>query len=425
MKTILFIKSMTFSFALVLLIVLSGCDILGTEVDPVPEPEPTVYPDPVNPFPAEQVNTAVFRTNNFSSADPLNLNGPVSFFKIMESTKDEYVSVGSNGNILRWGNTNDLDQVWAIYPVKNSQGEKRYRIQSLSNKEFMSVGTDGNILRWGYLDNDSQLFDLKKTSGGGYTIVEGTTGENVSVGSNGNIIRWQASGGNEQIFFLMPYDPKTMPTTAKIGGGQTAYNAMRIPQPAGMDNPEEELELVRGDKYIVSEDLVPATLVDDPNYATKIDQINSSPYYYLVRRQYYSPNPIYLAPGESKSESIEMDYSFSSTHVTQISQKVSWGLEASVSASYEGATASLKANYENSKEYLDRTEQNTSESYKIKRTAELTSPATVDFTIVVWQLMNEYTLYDSDGNVVSGANWTDEEKTYQMSFPNLPFQIVE
>ena len=111
--------------------------------------------------------------------------------------------------------------------------------------------------------------------------------------------------------------------------------------------------------------------------------------------------------------------------ITQIKQTVSWGIEASVSASYKGATASLKAQYENSKEYLQRSEQNASESYKISRFAQLESPATIDFTIVVWQLMNEYTLYDSDGNEVTNTNWENEETNYQISYPTLPFKMVD
>ena len=428
MKSMHLIKSLTIQIAVMFLLVFSSCDLMIEEpLQPQP-PEteiPVETPVAVNPFPSEEVNSAPFSTDNFSDADPLNLNGPVSFFKIMESTKGEFVSVGSDGNILRWGNDNSLHQVWAIYPVTDSKDEKKYRIQSLANKEFMSVGSNGNILRWGYLDSDAQLFDLKKTSNGKLTIIEGTLGQNVAVGWDGNIIRWQASGGPEQEFSLIPYDLKAMPAGAKIGLGETAFRANRIPQPAGIDSADSHVEFVEGDKYLVSEDLMPATLVDDPKFATKIDQINSSPYYYLVRRQYYRPNRTTVSPGEIKSEFEEMDYSFSSSQITQISQKVTWGLEASVSAAYKSATASLKASYENSKEYLQRSEQNTSKSYKITRTVELHSPATIDFTIVVWQLMNEYTLYDADGNVVPSASWTDEETTYQMSFPALPFQIIE
>ena len=60
----------------------------------------------------------------------------------------------------------------------------------------------------------------------------------------------------------------------------------------------------------------------------------------------------------------------------------------------------------------------------IKRSAELSFPTTIDFIIVVGQLMNEYTLNDSNGDVVPNSTWTNEETDNQNSYPDLPFQIV-
>ena len=393
----------------------------------VKEPNESETPnvDPiVNPFPEPKLNSNSFRTNIFSNTDILNLNGMVSFFYINEFTNNEYVSVGDGGNIVRWADENkDLDK-WCIYPTKNSKGEKRYRIQTLFDKKYMSVGSNGNIISYDYKNDDTQLFDFKKLGDGNYNIIESTNDEYVAVGWGGNILRWKLSNDKDQKFALTPYQPKTKPTLPKISAGKTVYVNNRIPYPK-FNEGNIEGGLTRGESYIISEDLIPATLVDDSQYSSKIDQIKSSPYYYLVRRQYYMPNPIFIPPGGKSTYTAEMDYSFSSSSVNQIEQKVSWGIEASVGVEYEGATASLKTQYENSKSYLNRSENNTSQKNKITRTVELASPATRDFIVVVWQLMNEYTLYDFNGNAVDGSKWESEETKYQVSYPTLPFQLKE
>jgi len=79
------------------------------------------------------------------------------FHRIRELTKNEYVTVGSDGNILRWAATGGPEQKWLIFPV-NAEGD--CKIFSLQNGEYMSVGSNGNIVRWAKTGGVEQQFSF-------------------------------------------------------------------------------------------------------------------------------------------------------------------------------------------------------------------------------------------------------------------------
>jgi len=67
------------------------------------------------------------------------------FYRIREGTKDEYVAVGFDGDVIRWGPTGGKEQEWLILPLNN----QHCRIMSRQNGDFMAVGFGGDIIRWG------------------------------------------------------------------------------------------------------------------------------------------------------------------------------------------------------------------------------------------------------------------------------------
>ena len=125
------------------------------------------------------------------------------FHRIQELTKNEYVAVGSDGNILRWGKTDGQEQKWLIVPVS---ADGYCKIFTLQNGECMAVGSNGNIVRWADTQGIEQQFKFvnRRRSDGSYNIQERTQNEYVAVGSNGNILRLGKTGKDRQRFILEP-----------------------------------------------------------------------------------------------------------------------------------------------------------------------------------------------------------------------------
>jgi photosystem II stability/assembly factor-like uncharacterized protein len=124
------------------------------------------------------------------------------FHRIKELTRNEYVAVGSDGNILRWGATGSSEQKWLIVPRTN---EGDCTIITLQNGECMAVGHDGNVRRWAATGGAEQQFRFvnPRRSDGSFNIQERGADQYVAVGSNGNVLRWSPTGGDEQRFILV------------------------------------------------------------------------------------------------------------------------------------------------------------------------------------------------------------------------------
>lgn len=203
------------------------------------------------------------------------------FHRIQELTRNEYVSVGDGGNILRWAETKGDEQKWLIVPV----GDDGYcEIISVQNGENMSVGSNGNILRWTKTSGKEQQFRfVNRNSTGQYNIQERTKDEYVAVGEGGNILRWSATQGIEQRFVLDPIDVKTLEKTVPdIVSGKKPCQPNEIPAPPTITDLSQSPP-AQSEEYYIGYEVLPSVFVNDTTMTYKIQQVQDHPYYYLVR----------------------------------------------------------------------------------------------------------------------------------------------
>ena len=358
-------------------------------------------------------------------------NGVVQYYKIMEGTKAEYVAEGSDGNILRWANSGKDDQLWLIYPDESPvDGSKKYRIQNKGSHQFMTVTPNGNVHRWATeKNNDSQLFEFK-TAERGFSIKEGTKNEVIGVGSNGNILRWEHYSGKEQQFIPIPYPFPTMglhPQKMKIMVGQKAYMPGKIPTPPRVKDfswPQN------GKYYFISESVLPGTHVNDPLYDDKIAQIhkNNSPYYYLVREQYYKPIQTILQANSNVKKVKKDALTLNEQQINSVTETLGWAIDASagvtagvgVPGAGASASAGLSAGLSHSTETREETRHTKETNHMENLSISFKSPPE-RLNVVVWYLMDRFTLYNYKGRVVPGKQWEVENRNFVETYPYTPW----
>lgn len=100
-------------------------------------------------------------------------------FRLRESTKDEYVAVGSNGAVLRWAKSGKDDQLfeWIEKPppaapsaVVFPDAKKVYEIKEFTRDERVAVGTVGEVLRWKVTGGNDQKFRFIDKRNGQWAI---------------------------------------------------------------------------------------------------------------------------------------------------------------------------------------------------------------------------------------------------------------
>jgi Insecticidal Crystal Toxin, P42 len=202
-------------------------------------------------------------------------------YEIEEQTKQERAAVLGGGDIVRWGSNGKPDQQWVILP----QTENRCLIMSVAYREYMSVGSNGDIVRWSR-GGDEQLFNFVNydSADDTWNIQESTRSEYVAVGWDGDIIRWGWSGGSDQKFKLLPQNPKPVPAT------QTGHSPGQVPDAPrvtalGVKPPE------KSDRHLIGEVVVPAHFISDPAFGDPVIKVMTNPYYILKREQYWDNGP--------------------------------------------------------------------------------------------------------------------------------------
>ncbi len=316
-------------------------------------------------------------------------------FRIQIKAGNEYVTVGNNGNILRWKELDDDDadidnQRWVLHA--DGAG---YRIVSVKNAEYMAVGDNGNILRWGN-DPATQQFSFVDPDGSWISLIEPTNSERVAVGFDGNVLRWKATNGDEQKFKFRRIsstcteapDPEQR-ETADIGDPPPLTSAQI---PARQTSAPE----------LISTEYVPAALVKDPAYQNLVLQIDDTPFYRLERHRYWTlakTQPIRAQTTFTKVETVSSSYE--STQYREQTDTVSFRGEytgqiqgkASAKAAEVSATHTLKATFEKSSVSTVGSSQTTSQSQSDEVTVNFPTPLSEDLLWVTWQLVDEYRLF--------------------------------
>jgi hypothetical protein len=314
-------------------------------------------------------------------------------FYIREKTKNEYVSINSGGDILRWGYTGNEYQKWLIVPT----GEPgKVRIITCQNGENMAVGSDGNILRWGSGADGGQIFTIVNPDAEGwFNLQEPTRNELVSVNSFGNIIRWNGDGRDPgQRFKFEPVDMVYKPTIAPA-----AFKPEEIPAPPELTS-LTSVPSTYTQRYCVGEEILSAMMVNDRRFASKILQNQSSPYYYLKREQYWDCSEgrgsfRTFTGREDYSETFKTSSGMSVTHVKSIEQTFGVNVELTVAGRIGPVTAKLKTQFSYSKTESEKVTTQRSE-YK-ESTITLAYPNQGEaFSVIAWALVDSYTLCDNN-----------------------------
>ncbi|MBE9029759.1 hypothetical protein IQ266_08470 [filamentous cyanobacterium LEGE 11480] len=162
-------------------------------------------------------------------------------YSIIESTKGERVSVGSDGNVSRWSNNGGKAQRWRFIAVEGDKN-KAVHIQSMKNGDFLGVAWNGNMSVHQPNNDNEQKFriwklnatEAKKFAPAMYekykqqnvefiTIIESSKAERVAVGSNGNILRWGHNTEPSQMFVLKKERRSVNPFTTFENKGSINY----------------------------------------------------------------------------------------------------------------------------------------------------------------------------------------------------------
>jgi hypothetical protein len=339
------------------------------------------------------------------------------FYKIQEGTKNEYVTIGSDGNILRWADTGGSEQIWLIVPVNATQ----CKIQTKQNGEFMAVGSNGNILRWADTGGSEQEFSFVNYANGWWNIQIGTGNEFVAVGSNGNILRWAKTGGNDQKFKLIPVHPMAKP---QLQPGENEPGAIGdVPRITGFGMIPPE----RTNARLIAETLIPAVYVQqDPAYSDRVQQVARNPYYILRREQYWDRSGdrggYYEHDGYREfTKSVTVQFGFSQTSAKSVEDTLGVKVSASGEFTYGGATAALSS--EMSRELKVQTSQETQVTSERTETFEVKFPKD-RFAYALWSMVDHYLLLNMQRKLV--REWeivlkgTSIADAYPRELPSTP-----
>ncbi len=324
-----------------------------------------------------------------------------TFFRIREFTKNEFVAVGDNGNILRWGETKGDEQVWLVIPV----GERSYRIMTKQNGEYMAVGSDGNILRWGFEDKPTQVFRLVNGDTDTFNIQEGTKNEFVTVVRKpfgANVRRWAKTNKDDQKFKFEPWGEKPKPDLPKPEAEPGRIGD--VPRLTGFDF--TELPMATEPKTVAYATVL-ATCVYDPAFSDKIAQMNGNPYYVMERSQYWSREADHgyayeHQPGDAAEFQTKVVHEVTSSSSQSIEHTIGTKFSVKGGFSVGGERAGIKGTmsgemaYEMSDQLKTSLVSSKDVSNRVEKTVTHTFDKDQHYTICGWSLIDVYTLYRSD-----------------------------
>jgi hypothetical protein len=317
-----------------------------------------------------------------------------SFYRIRERTKNEFVSVGSTGSVVRWSETKGSEQLWLPVPVEG--GKVKFMVGQVGHLgECMAVGSDGNVVRWASTGKPEQVFELvNPTDDGWWEIEEGTKGERVAVGSTGNILRWERSGGKDQMFKLEPWRPAKKPPLEKgeTGPGEIG-DTPRIVSFEG-DLPAQS------EVHLISETHLPATVVQDAEFSDVTVQVERTPYYILRREQFWdrSGDRGFSRYHAGKTEEVfERTFRYLVTNTAGRSSETVLGLEFGVKGGYSrmsksAGSISLELSTKISRELKTTEYQEGTIERELSYLYRQTFPVGEPFRLVAWTLVDRYTV---------------------------------
>ena len=308
-----------------------------------------------------------------------------------------------------------------------------YKIVNLANGHGLLTGYWGhedatNVDQYEIdIDNadnpDAFKWELKLVDDG-YHIINKANGHGLLTGYWGaegatNVDQYEididnANNPDAFIWNFEEYDELDCSTKLKLNIGTNQENIGDINRLTSLTEiPKKESEHV-----IIGETLIPFFAVNDPDYQSPAMQLKDNPYYIFRREGYWTRAYYFVHHGETNVEEKQVTtigLIQSETH--SIERTTGFEVTASASVSYGGAGASVSSTFY-SELKVTQSESTTEERIETK---EITKTYDVGNEIAetVWYRVDEYTLLNLDGRVISQSIWVDDTQKMTDAFPDF------
>lgn len=364
------------------------------------------------------------------------------FFVIKTTFKDQYIAQekgsGRSGHLLRATPPNETTFndyfKYLIYPDPIKEGT--YRMVVLGHPDLQVILESNRARLQVYKDNDHQRFVFKiapTPSIEGDKSKEWNYLQGVGVHLNFDF------ASHRYVYPTTPVNSKDQ-TKLKfipvdiVAPDATKLKKIQIFSSSDLAPPQNYTE-TNGEEWglkVVSIEAIPAVLITDDDYNTKIAQVSISPYYYLKHEVLWSAKqltPITLS--KNQQTTIEKGYTsaFKSSDYKSIEKTVGYTFnaaievhgsktaEAGIKEGGESATvknevgASLKLAYQYQNQTKTINQSSNSEeksiSQTIKQTYRQLDKGENDILLYYWMRVDRYTLTNNKGVVKGNWDYTD------------------
>ncbi|MCW5699726.1 MAG: hypothetical protein KIT00_07785, partial [Rhodospirillales bacterium] len=302
---------------------------------------------------------------------------------------------------MRWSESKGDEQLWLPIPLADEK-VKFMTPQKGHEGEYMSVGSNGNILRWEATGIEQEFKLVNPTSDGWWEIQESTESEHVTVVS-GNVRRWKRTGDADQRFKFEAWNAREKP---KVVSGREPGQIGDVPRLKSV----EDIPLETTEPSLIAETPLPATVVDDPDFSSKLVQVERTPYYILRREQFWDrtgDRGFMIGHSGTTEDKTERSIRYLVTNTQGRSSETTLGFQFSVKGGYSRklpvSTVSVELSTTISQQIKTRehSEQQTQKEDLFVYTR--TFPKGPPIKIVGWTLVDRYSIVRMDGTLI--AQW--------------------
>lgn len=348
------------------------------------------------------------------------------------------------------------NQQWAVMPlyIKAKEGDveisRDHIIASRKNGKVLDISGSTNIYCYGggFHGGDNQIFNFNTRPNNYWEIASPARTGKVfdKTGSKknknpfyhpqqhkDNIYAGNVHGGNNQQFRIE--------NQASIGNNFSELRYQRttqIPKPKDPTSFDEQMPVVTPETFH-SETLIPFAIVkNDPGFPGHI-QVERSPYYKLVRSQFYiipkaesdsdfQPDQIYL-PGQVEKREIKVKTGMKITEVSEIIKKlnISFTSNGEVGIKIPKTPISLKASSSLSSGFEMSIKEINSYEETYEKTVTLTNEFKVSnkIRVIHYVLVDRYRLYRMDGTLANRWDVKTNEKHLSSFTDGKKIQIIK
>ena len=355
----------------------------------------------------------------------LNLGSDYTHYKIIRNkwnskVLDQFIGGNYNGNVEGAGFHGRNNQQWVVMPlwVKAKSGKltvsKDYIIASRKNGKVLDVDQGKyNVYCFPRFEGlDNQLFHLNTN---GDTEIYSKFNkikvlDQVQRDSFFNLDPWRFPNNYEENFYMQNRHDRsnqqfTVSTISKIPNAPTTIRStgtVEIPLPP---QPTSLTSIVPTEtaSTFVSETFVPFPLVKNDWSPSR--QVENSPYYKLVRSQFYRLAPIQgdvrYINGVQRSIQTKIKVGVNSTRAREIERKLNVGFtkRLEVAGPPNDLTDNVKTIFKTAFELDEKEIESLDQTYAKNEIVESNYNGGEDARILHYQLIDDYKLYRTDGSL--------------------------